>query len=876
MAKKSSGRGGSSSGILQYSDVFADAPIGVFTINRRGEITSVNQEYVRISGAKSKKQLLGLNVLKRPPERRADVSRYLRGGLKGEPFHVHNIKHTSLVSGGVTTRFYGGIPIKNDRGVVEQLLVLVDDITEQEKKAEDVRRQKDFSEKIIGSSPIGIFTVNKEGIITSANPAYLDITGVEDAKQIVGDSVLTRPSYKKSGVVKYFRDCLKGKAFDVDNITHTATFSGKTTVRRYMGIPIKDKKGKTEQLLVLVEDVTERRKAQEEYKNLLEHALDGIFKVDITGKLTYVNPALRKMTGYSKAAIGTHVTKYVTPQMIPKALKLFHNTIKGRESHYIEFNIKRKDGSVVPAEVSTSTLIVEGCVVGGMGIVRDITERRKAEEALRKSERRFKDITENALEWIWEVNTNGRYTYASQIVKEILGYEPEEILDKHFYDLFHPEDREELTKAAFEVLAKKQPFREFINRNVHKNGKTVWLLTSGTPIHDEKGNLRGYRGADTDITDRKRAEEALKEGEERYRVLFESANDAVFTADIETGRLLYFNKQAENLTGRSRKELTGMHQSKLHPPDKAEYYKKVFRDHIKNGSAVDIEAIVQKKDGTQVPVLINANVIDLAGKKVIQGIFRDITEIKKAEEIIKQKLRELKELDVVKDEYFYSISHELKTPLTSITALTQTLLTEKLGAVTDQQREVFEIILDDSKRLMRSVQKVLDLATIESGKIVYEKEEVRFCDVVADTVISLKHLAEGKGIELDIDVPKDLKTVQADKKRLVLVVDNLISNSLKFTSEGGRVSVSAKGEDECILVSVSDTGIGIPPEHIGKVFEKFYRIENPEVEDRWGTGLGLVICKRIIEDHAGKIWVESNVGEGTTFFFTLPFKGDKG
>ena len=145
----------------------------------------------------------------------------------------------------------------------------------------------------------------------------------------------------------------------------------------------------------------------------------------------------------------------------------------------------------------------DGTVDTAIEVVLDITEHRRSEQKLLESEKRFRDIAENTLEFIWEIDTDGKYTYAGPVVEKILGYKPEEVLKKHFYDLFHPEDRKELKKAAFEVFAKKQPFREFINRNVLKDGKTVWLSTSGVPMLDEKGNLLGYRGADTDISERK-------------------------------------------------------------------------------------------------------------------------------------------------------------------------------------------------------------------------------------------------------------------------------------------------------------------------------------------------------------------------------------
>ncbi|TET79292.1 MAG: diguanylate cyclase, partial [Candidatus Cloacimonadota bacterium] len=266
------------------------------------------------------------------------------------------------------------------------------------------------------------------------------------------------------------------------------------------------------------------------------------------------------------------------------------------------------------------------------------TELKRAEEALRENEERFRIITENALAWIWEVDTNGKYTYSSPLVEKILGYKPEEVLKKHFYDLFHPEEREELKKAAVDVFLKKQSFREFINKNVHKNGKTVWLSTSGSPILDSKGNLIGYRGADIDITERKRAEESLRESEEQYRTLHSNIPVGVFrtTAD-PSGRLLSANPALVKMFRyETPEEMSKMHVSDLYLNQDD---RKKFIETL--SSTVEIshyEVQFERKDGTVFWGSLSARAVaDESGKiAYFDGILEDITKKKKAEQALQE------------------------------------------------------------------------------------------------------------------------------------------------------------------------------------------------------------------------------------------------
>jgi PAS domain S-box-containing protein len=315
------------------------------------------------------------------------------------------------------------------------------------------------------------------------------------------------------------------------------------------------------------------------------------------------------------------------------AAGMFNDLLKGKK---ISGNLPFKSiyGKKSLLSFSCSPIFDGVKFMGAVLIVTDITERKQAEGALRESEERFQQIAENAQEWIWEVDADGLYTYASPIVKKILGYKPEEIVGKkHFYDLFHPEDREELKKAAFEVLAQKQSFREFLNRNVHKNSKTVWLSTSGVPILDEKGNLLGYRGADTDVTERKQTEAEIK----KFKTIIDHANYGVAIADLN-GNLIYVNEHFAGVHGYKPAELIGKNLAIFHNKTQLKEVMKINKKLQERGSYSALEVWHAHKDGSVFPMLMNGVVIkNEEGTPLFMAATAiDITEHKQADEALRE------------------------------------------------------------------------------------------------------------------------------------------------------------------------------------------------------------------------------------------------
>jgi len=253
----------------------------------------------------------------------------------------------------------------------------------------------------------------------------------------------------------------------------------------------------------------------------------------------------------------------------------------------------------------------------------EVVERKQAEEALRQSEQRFRDVAENSLEWIWEVDANGKYIYVSPLVTRILGYEIEEMLNKHFYDLFHPEDKQQLKRAAFQAFARKEPFHEFINQNIRKNGEIVWLSTSGVPIIDEKGDLVGYRGADTDITERIQAEKL-------YSTLAKSSPVGVYI--VQDGKFRFVNPQFQMRTGYSEDELLNMAPLELiHHEDREKTRENAVR-MLKGKPISPYEFRVINKNGETHWAMETVTSINYKGKRATLGNFMDITESKRVEE----------------------------------------------------------------------------------------------------------------------------------------------------------------------------------------------------------------------------------------------------
>jgi PAS domain S-box-containing protein len=359
--------------------------------------------------------------------------------------------------------------------------------------------------------------------------------------------------------------------------------------------------------------------------------------------------------------------------------------------------------------------------------------------------------------------------------------------------------------------------------------------------------------------------EEVKEGKAYIENLVESAGDAIVSTDLDH-RVLSWNSGAEVIYGYRKAEAIGRKLTLLLPPDREHELEEIRSKVLETGVMRNLEVSRRKKDGTSIEVALTVSPIQEPAGRVagFLHLAKDITDKKRYEV-------RLKELDTMKSDFVSSVSHELRTPLTAIKGSVDNMLDGLTGALNEKQIRYLTRIKSNADRLSRLINDLLDLSRIEAGRIELKPARVEVAELARDITETLRPIAAEKFIELEIAPVNGPVTAWADRDKITQVIMNLIGNALKFTPLRGKVTVKVeRTADSNVRVSIADTGPGIPRAEAAKIFDKFYQVPTAEKQKTRGTGLGLAISKSLVEMHGGKIWMDSEVGQGSTFSFTLP------
>jgi PAS domain S-box-containing protein len=595
------------------------------------------------------------------------------------------------------------------------------------------------------------------------------------------------------------------------------------------------------------------RASEQRYRSLFDSVPIGLYRSTPEGRIVDANDALVQMLGYPsrEKLLETPVQALFCD---PADRQRWQAEMDAKDVvSYFVTQLKRYDGT--PIWVVDRVRVVrdpQGTILYYDGSLVDITEQRRSEEALRASEARYRALVESSPDGIG-IHQDGRIVFVNPAGARLLGAQnPDELVGKPIEDIIHPDYREVVRERIQRSLATGQPAPPLTEKFIRLDGTVIDVEVTAVPIIWE--GRPAMQVVFRDITERKRMEEQLKASEERYRDLFENANDGIYILD-RAGRIVSFNRKAEEITGYTVEEVRGQSYTLLvsSGPER----KKARRAFLKNmrGQPDKTELTIIRKDGREVILELSTRPIWQGGQIVgIQGIARDITE--------------RKELERLKSDFISTVSHELRTPLTSIKGYVDLVLAGDVGPLTPEQKEFLTIVSQNTTRLTELINDLLEIERLESGRIEFEFDELDLAEVLENVARSLHVNAEQKGLEFLTEIPSGLK-VRGDRDRLTQVFLNLLSNAIKYTP-AGTVELRAHQEDDAVVVEVRDTGIGLSESDLQKLFQKFFRSDNPYVRKVGGTGLGLSIAKAIVERHGGTITVTSQLGQGSTFTVRLP------
>ncbi|NJD77224.1 MAG: PAS domain S-box protein [Candidatus Methanoperedens sp.] len=641
---------------------------------------------------------------------------------------------------------------------------------------------------------------------------------------------------------------------------------GVTSYFEFTTSPLRDSTGKIVAGIKVVRDITDRRRAEEkirEAERFLESIFasiqDGIGIIDKDMNIIRTNPTAEKWYPHNLPLVGKKCYEAYHSRSEPCESCPAIKTLKtGESAHEVVPKSGAHGENIGWVEIYSFPMIdsTTGQMRGAIEYVRDITERKRIDEALRL----YSNAVEEAPDGVQIVNLDGHIIYSNKAVEKIYGFSRLEFNGKHVNEL--NVDSQFATRVILPSIQETGTWEgELMVR--HKDGRDIpiWLTTS--MVKDTKGKPIAMVGVIKDITDRKRAEEALKESETRYRTLFENAGDAIFILDTEeekAGSIVAANQAAAEMHGYSINELLAMKITELDTPDIARIAPELIQRMLK-GEKIKKDIYHRRKDNTVFPVEMNAGLLELGDHKYILAFDRDITKRKLAEEAITKYTKELEESNRMKELFIDIMHHDLLNPLNTANGYIEILKESE----TNPEKIAY---LETVKRNLVKGMDLIDNATRYSRLEGLESIELEYTDlkVLTEKVIeTLVPLATGKEMEIENYITRSMP---ARCNRIIgEVFENFISNAIKYASMGKKVVLEGEDGGKSWRIKIIDFGEGINDTDKARIFERFNRMDKTGVK---GSGLGLAIAMRIVELHNGRTWVEDNPEGGAVFVVEIP------
>jgi PAS domain S-box-containing protein len=741
-----------------------------------------------------------------------------------------------------------------------------------------LRASEERWRRLFETSAAGMALNRLDGVFAAANPALQRMLGRTE-EEIVGRNVLelnhederaaTAEAYAKyrSGVLterQVEKKYLKKDGTPVWlNITTTLVPATDTTAPFLQSVYM---------------DITERvrfeaalRASEERWRAIFDSAAVGISAGDLGGGLFNVNPTFQKMLGYTEEELrNLRAFEFTHEDDRAETRRLFARVVSGQQASYrLEKRYRRKDGAIVWADVSASIVPATGNTPAFLAVMAiDITERKQAEEALREAEERFRALVQFSFDVYWESDAQHRFIRQEFAEGLVDAPAPGSEIGKTRWEVPYLEPDAEAWRQHRETLDAHLPFRDFEHARPTPDGGRRYVSVSGLPVFDKTGRFIGYRGVGRHITDRKRAEAALRASEERWRAMFEIAPVGIVTFDFERRRYLTANESFQRIAGYTEAELRNLTTVEItHEDDRA-----AMQERVDSGTVGVLQRKrYRRKDREVVWVDVTSFVVPATDSTpAFRGaVIVDISDRRRAEEALQQAQADLARLNRVMmlGEMTASIAHEVNQPIAATVTNAHAGL-RWLGAQPpdlEEARQALGRIVRDGSRAGEVIDRIRALVK----KVPPRRELFDINEAIREVIALTQTDMQRDGVRLQTRLAGELTLVPADRVQLQQVIMNLIVNAIEAMSTVGDrplelTVTSGKNDTNGVFVEVQDTGPGIDPAELDRLFQSFYTTK-PD-----GIGMGLAISRSIVEAHGGRLSSAANQSHGAVFRFTLP------
>ena len=772
--------------------------------------------------------------------------------------------------------------------------VYVRDITERRQSEHLIELAREYAESIVTTVREPLVVLDKDLRVVSANRSFYATFKVGPAETEgravydLGDGQWDIPRLRTLleeivPVNNWFND------FEVEHdFEHIGRKTMLLNARRFPA------EGPFKLLLLAIEDITSRKQAEEalrqseeRFRNYFELGLIGMAITSPTKGCLDVNDQMCQILGYTRDELLQKTWAEMThPDDLAADAANFNRVMAGEiDSYTMDKRWVRKDGRVIDSTISVRCLRRDdGSVDRFVALLQDISERKRAEAAVRESEARFRGTFENAAVGIAHKDVNGRFLRVNERYCAIVGYTREELLARTFHDITYPEDLAAELEPYTRLMRGELSSYSLEKRYVRKDGSLIWIDMTISLQRDAADRPAYAIAILEDISERKRAEEAVRVANERLDLAIRGSNIGIWDLDLAPGSEYRYGPvrfinvweplgydPAEFPAHASASRALG------HPDDLVQVDRAVAACLAGETEEIRVENRVRHKDESYHWLLTLGKAMrDGSGRPVrLIGTVLDITERKRAEEELRRAKEAAEAASRAKDEFLANVSHEIRTPFGAILGMTELVLETPL---TDDQRQCLETVKSAADNLLGLLEELLDFEKIGAGKLELAPADFLLRPMMADALRALGVRAQKKGLELAWNAEPDVPdALVGDAVRLRQVLHNLVGNAIKFTKHGEvavRVEVadgSAPGEEVVLRFTVADTGIGIPTDGRERIFRAFEQGDSSTTREYGGTGLGLTIASRLVALMGGEIGVESEPGKGSTFTFTARF-----